>query len=173
MKHQRKSIRLQDHDYGSAGWCFVTICTKGKKCIFGEVKNDVVQLNEWGKMAEKCWKQIPEHFSDVRLHEFIIMPNHVHGIIEIVGVQNFEPLRKNKFQKIIPRSLGSIIRGYKIGVTKLMRKKNPKALMWQRNFYDRIIRNEEELTRIREYIVYNPFKWDTDEDNPKNFKKNL
>src|SRR4051812_49067730 len=123
-------------------------------------------LNDAGEMANKCWLEIPEHFPNAVLHEYVIMPNHVHGIIELtnntanvvavpvgvqnVGVQNFEPLRdqpdqpqQNKFQKIIPRSIGSIIRGYKIGVTKWCRANAGIETVWQRNYYEHIIRNEQ------------------------------
>src|ERR1700722_13511603 len=147
--HHRKSIRLKGYDYSQNGLYFITICTYNRECLFGEIINKKMILNDAGKIANECWLKIPEHFPGAILHEHVIMPNHLHGIIELagtvaardenvrikngagqnVGVQNFEPLPphppqpppQNQFQHIIPRSIGSIIRGYKIGVTKFFR----------------------------------------------------
>ncbi len=113
------------------------------------------------------------------LDEFVIMPNHVHGVIFIgnddVGVQNLEPLqmdgpRENNFQQIVPKSIGAIIRGFKIGITKWYRQNTDVYNVWQRNYYDRIIRDEDELNRIREYIIYNPAKWAEDKENPQSLR---
>jgi putative transposase len=169
-KHNRKSIRLKGYDYSQPGGYFVTICTQNKEMLFGDVIDGNVVLNESGKYTQKCWCVIPRHFPDVCLDEFIIMPNHIHGIIFIVendqnvGIQNFESLhqQKNRYQKIIPRSIGSIIRGFKIGVTKWFRKNTEIYSVWQRNYYEHIIRNEPELNRIRKYIFENPLKWQED-----------
>jgi len=126
------------------------------------------------------------HFPQVRLDEYVIMPNHLHGILWItdktVGVQNFEPLRclprhrqisseKHEFQKIIPGSLGSIIRGFKIGVSKWCRQHGHDNFKWQRNYYDRIIRDEDELNRIRQYIINNPLNWVDDRNHPGNERR--
>ncbi len=122
-------------------------------------------LNEAGKIAEECWMQIPEHFPDVLLHEFVLMPNHMHGIIEItVGAENFLPLQPsiNKFQKMIPRSVSSVIKGFKIGVTKEIRKIMPDIQVWQRNYYEHINRNEESCQKIANYIRNNPAQWQED-----------
>ena len=194
--HHRKSIRLKGYDYSREGLYFITICCHNRDCLFGEIieNNDLINptqqmiLNDAGKIAIECWLQIPEHFPNVILHEHIIMPNHIHGIIELngsldfgvqnvmvqnVGVQNFEPLpptpppqppsrQQNAFQKIIPRSIGSIIRGYKIGVTKWFRKNTDLQTVWQRNYYEHIIRNEQSYQTIAEYIITNPEKWKDD-----------
>jgi len=178
--HHRRSIRLPGYDYSRDGAYFVTICTQDRDCLFGAVDNGQTVLNKYGKIAEQCWVEIPQHFPHVELDEYIIMPNHAHGIIMInddddgcnvgvqncVGVQNFEPLRnhqRNQFQKIIPRSIGSIIRGYKIGVTKWFRQNTQIKTVWQRNYHERIIRSSKELNRIREYIENNPANWKTDQ----------
>ena len=175
--HHRKSIRLKDYDYTQDGYYFVTICAKNKTEYFGEIINGKMILNEYGEIANQCWVEIPEHFLDASLDEHIIMPNHIHGIIVIetsmmmVGAQNFVPLQReqiNKFQHIVPRSLGSIIRGFKIGVTKWCRNNNYNEFQWQKNYYDRIIRNEKELDKIRKYIFENPLKWEIDKNNPEN-----
>lgn len=168
--HRRRSIRLQGYDYSQAGLYFITICCYEKECLFGEVKNGEMILNNAGKIADDCWLEIPKHFPNAVSHEFIIMPNHVHGIIELtqnnigtVGVENFQPrLQRHEFQKMIPRSIASIIKGYKIGVTKWMRSNTPVHSVWQRNYYEHIIRNEQSYQLISRYIVNNPRKWDED-----------
>ncbi len=192
----RRSYRLKGYDYSLPGKYFVTLVTKGRECLFGNVTNKKMILNDAGKNAEGFWLSIPEHYPNVVLDAFIIMPNHVHGIIIItdgknnntvsgkprVRVQNFEPLpvvrynkdtpreplpvvrhtkktrQKNEYQHIIPRSLGSIVRGYKTGVTKWFRKNTEIHDVWHRNFYDHIIRSEEELWKIRRSIQHNPEK---------------
>ena len=115
--------------------------------------------------------EIPIHYPNVVLHDFIVMPDHIHGIIELVGVQNFvavgvqdfEPLgnehHHHEYQKIIPRSVGSIIRGYKIGVTKWFRENQMGTRIWQRNYYEHVIRNEKSCQLISQYIINNPGRW--------------
>jgi REP element-mobilizing transposase RayT len=180
LQFQRKNIRLKNYDYSQNGLYFITICTQNKEYVFGKIEDGKMLLNDAGKYASNCWVEITEHFPNVFLHEYVIMPNHVHGIIEIVGVENLQPLpfrrmndkttvgvenfqpmqpKKNAFQKMIPRSIGSIVRGYKIGVTKKLG-----CSKWQRNYYEHIIRNEEEYEKIAEYIENNPANWDNDEE---------
>jgi putative transposase len=181
--HHRKSIRLREYDYSKAGLYYITICTADRKCLFGKIVPIGVQnfepmrrkmiLNDSGEIANGCWLQIPEHFPDVFLHEHIVMPNHVHGIIELtkspVGVENFQPLHKNfephrnEYQKIIPHSIGSIVRGFKIGVTKWFRNNTNIENIWQRNYYEHIIRNEYSYDRIADYIIENPNNWENDD----------
>ncbi len=181
-KH-RHSIRLPGCDYSLPGLYFITICTYQRECLFGEIKNDgdlrYCELSEIGKTVNNCWFEIPQHFPNVILDEFIIMPNHIHGIIQItdqpaVGVENFQPLQSmptNSFQHAIPKSLASIIRGFKIGVTKWCKQNGHEYFAWQRNYFEHIIRNNTALQKIREYIVNNPLKWFDDTDNPRNWKK--
>jgi putative transposase len=182
--HHRRSIRLKGYDYSQEGMYFVTICTQDRECLFGKIVGLKTILNNTGKIADECWLQIPEHFPNVILHEHIIMPNHVHGIIELadksvgvenVGVENFQPLQiRNEFQKIIPCSIGSIIRGYKIGVTKWFRNNvgtqhylpqrenfQPQHI-WQRNYYEHIIRDDQSYRTISDYIINNPSRWNED-----------
>ncbi len=192
MKHNtdispRKSIRLKNYDYSQNGGYFITICTKNRECLFGEVIKDrrgttFCALTDLGSVAKICWQEIPQHYPEVMVDEFIVMPNHIHGILRIQTknqlyryrvedgktennnrVQNVEPLRINEFQKIIPQSIGSIIRGYKIGVTKWSREHENVYTVWQRNYYEHIIRDEDDLNRIREYIISNPMNWEKDE----------
>lgn len=191
-KHHRRSIRLQGYDYSQAGLYFVTMCCKDRTCLFGEIINGKMILNDFGKIAEQCWLEIPTHFPNAELHEFVIMPNHVHGIIEFVndvnvgaenvvvgdfvGAENFLPLlrnpQRNEFQKMIPRSIGSIVKGFKIGVTKWLRNEWPENFptqrqIWQRNYHEHIIRNEQSYHNISDYIKNNPAKWVDDEFHHK------
>jgi len=137
-----------------------------KKLIFGKIIDGEIILSKIGKVVEKHLKEIPNHFENVYIDEYIIMPNHIHVIIAIVGVQNFEPLR-NEYQKIIPKSIGSIFRAYKASVTKRCRTEGYKSKIWQRNYFEHIIRNQEDHFRIREYIQNNPLQWELDEENPE------
>jgi REP element-mobilizing transposase RayT len=176
-KYRIGSIRLKDWDYGSPGYYFVTICTEGRKCFFGKVIEDEMKLSSLGRIASRYWHEIPSHFPYVKLDEYIVMPNHIHGIIiigdhKIVETQNFVSLPERKGNRFGPQSknLASIIRGYKIGVKKWSRINNI-PFSWQRNYYEHIIRSENELNEIREYILNNPIKWSEDEGNPDNVKK--
>ena len=99
-KHHRRSIRLQGYDYSQPGIYFITICTKNHECLFGEILNGEMRLNDFGKIAHQCWLEIPNHFPHIQLDEFVIMPDHIHGIIilnDIVGAKNFSPLLKKFF----------------------------------------------------------------------------
>jgi REP element-mobilizing transposase RayT len=178
-QYRIKSARLQHWDYGSNAAYFITICTANKAHYFGEVVEGKMQLSEIGRFAEKCWHEIPEHFPFAVLDGFVVMPNHVHGIIVIdkpVGMQtvetqniaslptheNIASLQQNQ-NKFGPQSqnLAAIVRGYKIGVTKLA-KSLQISFAWQARFYDHVIR-EDSYFRIAEYIQNNPLKWQDDE----------
>jgi REP element-mobilizing transposase RayT len=176
-KHHRRSIRLKGFDYSQAGCYYMILVTQNRECLFGDVVDGEMVLNDAGWVAQTCWLEIPNHFPNVHLDAFIIMPNHIHGIIFIidnemgksVGVQNFEPLQRsnqNKYQQIISHSIGSIIRGFKIGVTKWFRHNTDIYTVWQRNYWEHVIRDENELNHIREYIINNPLKWESDDENP-------
>ena len=202
-KYRIASSRLAYWDYGANALYFVTMCCKNRSCYFGDISDRKMILSEIGKMAEKYWLEIPQHFPFVVLHNHVIMPNHVHGIIEIaksnvagtaddngmvdgmiVETQNFASLRrspntspsphtstsgksttntrspKNKFGPQ-SKNLASIVRGYKIGVTKNARQIRP-DFAWQPRFYDHIIRNDESYQRISNYIFNNPIHWKDD-----------
>ena len=169
--HHRESMRLKDYDYAQDGYYFVTICAENKIEYFGKIIDGKIVLNEIGKIVNQCWLEIPKHFPDVLLDEHIIMPNHIHGVIAIennncvVGNENFRSLRGWHGAK--SRSLSSIIRGFKIGVTKWCCQNNY-DFVWQKSFYDHVIRNEKSLDKIRKYIVENPLKWELDRNNPEN-----
>lgn len=167
----RKPNRLRHFDYSANGWYFVTICTKDKEKYFGKIENNTMILNELGEMVREYWLVIPEHFPYVILDEFIIMPNHIHGIIVIehnnYGVGNNDrcSLQRNRNMQLLPK----IISQYKSSVTRDIRKQfNNYRFRWQKSFFDHIIRDETSLQNIRTYIRFNPLKWNTDTDNPKN-----
>jgi len=166
-KYRVASARLATWDYGRNAAYFVTICSDQHQHVFGRVIDDQVHLTALGQVAWDCWHAIPDHFSFVVLGEFVAMPNHVHGIVIIdkppsVETQNLASLRlpKNKFG---PQSqnLASIVRGFKIGVTKYARQQQI-SFVWQARYYDHIVRNAAECDRIRQYIIENPKKWADD-----------
>jgi putative transposase len=173
-KYRVESARLQDWDYSQSGYYFVTICVKNRKSLLGQIGNDEMVLSEIGTIAQRCWREIPDHFSSVELDEFIIMPNHLHGIIVIaenVETQHIASLQRKGHNKFGPQSenLASIIRGFKSGVKKWATV-NGIDFDWQPRFYDRIIRNEEELCNVRNYIQHNHLQWNEDEENPDSKK---
>ena len=173
-RRRRHSIRLRDFDYSQAGAYFVTVCTYERACRFGDVVDGNMRLNEAGRIVEQCWAAIPIHFPDVVLDAFVVMPNHVHGIVIItrktVGAKNFSPLPGSGAEVRTPRSpsktIGSIVRGFKVGATKWFRENGGIDKVWQRNYYEHIIRGDEFLNRIREYIQNNPMQWAYDRENP-------
>jgi putative transposase len=199
----RRSLRLKDYDYAATGAYFVTVCTQNRACLFSEVVDDVVRLNEYGDIVLKCWEEIPAHFANVKLDAFVVMPNHVHGIMMLtagmptspvtlittvgpvipVGAQYAAPLlaplpARKPHPNVQPGSLGAIVRAFKSAVTQRINASRgrgtaccpptstPTSSVWQRNYYEHIIRNEESLHRLREYIRDNPARWADDEENP-------
>ncbi len=163
----RRSIRRPGWDYCNDGLYFVTICTKNRVYYFGNVIDCEMHLSGIGRLADKFWNEIPDHFSGVQTDACIIMPDHVHGIIQIgnVGMLHATSLRDcntgyHAMGKISPRkgSLSAIIRSYKSAVTKHAHLIDP-CFAWQPRYYDRVIRNYEEYNRIRQYICDNPSKW--------------
>ncbi len=177
----QKQYRYKGYDYSQDGFYFVTICCKNREMFFGDVKNKIIQLSEIGKIAEKFWLEIPDHFSFIKLDKFIIMPNHVHGIIEIDNCRNAPrrvpvnnaPVEMNAprrvptgIQPLVKNSLSSIINYFKGNTKRFCNKNNLEYVAWQPRFHDRIIRNNDELNRIRQYIIDNPLKWELDRNNP-------
>ena len=190
-KYRIESARLKNWDYAWNAPYFVTICTKDRECYFGEMVKEEINLSEIGVIADKYWKTIPKHFPFVLLDEYVIMPNHMHGIIIInkpdhsnkrnenydTNVETLhatslhrsipDPDGNEKIAKISPKpgSLSTIIRSYKSNVTKHARQINS-DFAWQSRFFDHVIRDNESFTKIRYYIWDNPIKWSTDELNP-------
>jgi putative transposase len=177
MDRHKKSIRLKNYDYSQPGGYFVTICTKGRKSCFGQIVDEKINLSSVGEIVKGCWLGIPEHLKNVKLDEWVIMPNHIHGIIVIidsVGTDYNLSLRKNRFQHITPKSLSYIIATFKSAVSRQINRIGAgNDFAWQSRFYEHIIRNENELHRIREYIQNNPLKWELDRENPQSKNFNL
>jgi REP element-mobilizing transposase RayT len=215
QRHHRRSIRLPGYDYTQPGAYFVTIVTHERMPLFGDIVDGEMRLNDAGRVAEQCWLDIPSHFPHVALDAFVIMPNHVHGILWIVetppttgaagtmgtvetvetvgavgavGAKNFSPLPPSQPSPLPPprpssqpsdissdavprphgtsKTIGSVVRGFKIGVTKWFRHYTTIYTVWQRNYYEHIIRDDDGLARIRDYIQSNPQRWADDQENP-------
>jgi putative transposase len=218
--HNRKSNRLKGYDYSKEGTYFLTICTENHKRLFGYIENKKMILNDAGKTVIECWLAIPAHFPNVKMCEYVVMPNHIHGIIEIlgngnsvganydspkninpdsdVGANNDSPLRNNNVikraknispQRDVPMqygaknispppiravpqyaagfqspsgTIGSIVRGFKIGVVKWFITNQGIKDVWQRNYYDHIIRDYDSYKNIADYIIANPAQWEKD-----------
>ena len=177
-KYHRRSYRLKDYDYTQPGAYFVTICTKDRVCSLASIKDGHLVLTEIGETANNRWLEIPEHFPRMRLDAYVIMPNHLHGLIFIeaisnsVGVQDLEPLR-NRFQHIQPQSIGSAMRSFKAAVSSECKQTIDADFRWQRNFYDHVIRSEKELECIRNYIMRNQLLWSSDVENVERTDRTL
>ena len=192
-KYRIESTRLKGYDYARNGFYFVTICAKDKELYFGNIVNKKIVLSEIGKIANKFWLEIPNHFPHVKLDYYVVMPNHVHGIIVInnnddvrgrdvrgrdVAVQRLYTDVDKKYNGKYPRmskispkpkSLSTIIRSYKSIVSKIVHiKYSEYCFAWQTRFHDHIIRSDDELNRVRQYIINNPEKWELDRNNKEN-----
>ena len=164
--HHRRSIRLRDYDYAQAGAYFVTICTYRRVCLFGDMVNSCMQLNDYGQIVTAHWDDLVNHYPHVELDVFVVMPNHVHGIIALtdnVGA-GLKPAPTKH------HGLPEIVRGFKTFSSRRINhlRKTPGQPVCQRNYYEPIIRSEDELDRIRQYILDNPAKWPEDVENPLN-----
>jgi putative transposase len=164
-----ESTRLKNYDYSQPGEYFITICIQNHECLFGEVHKEEMRLSSIGEITRKCWEEIPCHFNNIELDEYVIMPNHIHGII-IINDSQSEVQSKNVQRRdvqlnvstsISPKmgSLSVAIRTYKAAVTMICRRNKLYEFCWQPRFYERIIRNEKELNDIRDYIINNSLKW--------------
>jgi putative transposase len=177
-QHHRRSIRLREYDYTQPGAYFVTICTQERACRFGKMVNGEMRSNALGKIVCEEWFKSADVRPNVALHrdEFVLMPNHIHGIIWIVSdddVATVGATRRGAPTTTPPRgpasdSVGAIIGQFKSAATKRInaQRGTPGAPVWQRNYYEHIIRDEESLNRIRQYILDNPRRWAYDRNNP-------
>jgi len=185
--HHRHSIRLKGYDYSREGAYFVTLCVQNRECLFGDVVDREMCVNDAGEMVMKTWADLPNHYGNITLDEFVIMPNHIHGIIVMTNVgAGLKPARpsskgagfvraglKPAPTKTNQHGLSEIVRALKTFASRRINaiRNTPGIRVWQRNYYEHIIRDEEELSRIREYIVNNPARWAEDEENPFNVKR--
>jgi len=194
-KHHRRSMRLPGYDYTQPGAYFVTVCTQNRECMFGDVVEGQIALADPGRMVESVWRDLPEHYPGVALDEFVVMPNHLHGIIILVGAgpracpdKPRQPQgvaggpgrpqgvadRPGQPQGVAPTlSLPDVVHRFKSLTTARYRREvrecgwQPFAdRLWQRNYYEHVIRDEDELDSVRQYIAENPLRWDQDPENP-------
>ena len=169
--HHRHSIRLEGYDYSLPGAYFVTVCTHKREYLFGNVVNDEMVLREYGKIVENIWHNLTNHYQNIKLDKFIVMPNHIHGIIILMDMNDVGAGLKpapTDLTKYYP--LSEIIRAFKTFSARHVNelRKTPGIPVWQRNYHEHIVRNENELNRIREYIMNNPLRWQYDRENPDN-----
>ena len=165
---QRKSPRLSGYNYAQSGAYFITICAVGRAHLFGKIVDDEMVWNGYGKIAQEEWERTPQIRREIDIDLFVVMPNHFHAIVLIVGDDSDADERPTDAQPCVParapRSLGSLIAGYKSVVTKRinMLRNTPGEPVWQGRYHDHIIRNEKSLNKIREYVLYNPVRWRED-----------
>jgi putative transposase len=194
-KHHRRSIRLKGYDYAQPGAYFVTICVRERECALGDVKDGKMALSDAGHIVQACWDDLPTHYPHVELDAFIVMPNHVHGVIVLVddttvvgaglrpaptgpaptgpaptGPAPTEPAPTEPAPTAVAKRHGlpEIVRAFKSFSARRINKMRDTAdtSFWQRGFYERVVRSERELGAIRQYIIDNPLKWELDRDNP-------
>ena len=175
---RRRSTRLPGYDYGQPGAYFITVCTQGRACLFGDVVDGEMRLNRLGEMVQWTWHDLPNHNANIRLDAFVAMPNHVHGIIWIVDDPvivvgatvgaGSEPAPTEPDPTHRAHGLPEIVRQFKTFSARRINqwRNTPGTAVWQRNYYEHIIRNEASLNRIREYILTNPLRWAVDRENP-------
>ena len=172
--HHRRTIRLPGYDYSEPGAYFVTLVTRGHECLFGEVCDGRVLLNKWGGIVHEEWVMSEGVRHEIALDTFVVMPNHLHGIVIIkdAGITGVRIRATGRSPLPISgpgkRSLGAFIAGFKSAATKRINidRHLPGVPVWQRNYFEHIIRGETSLGRIREYIVNNPQQWELDRENP-------
>ncbi|MDJ1179806.1 transposase [Roseofilum sp. BLCC_M91] len=193
---RRKLMRLQGYDYTRSGAYFVTICVKDRVCLFGEIIDGQMHLNPYGEIVQAVWDGLADHYDHLGLDVFVIMPNHIHAIIVLhddvgaglivgagfkpapttdpdvkpapTGTPTEQPTKTKRASK--RHGLPEIVRAFKTFSARRINelRQNPGVPVWQRNYYEHIIRNEESLESIRRYIVENPMRWSEDRENPNN-----
>jgi putative transposase len=184
---QRKNVRMPFFDYSSPGGYFVTICVEGRKCRLGRIKDGEIILNATGEIVREITEQMPQIFSQIIVDCYVIMPNHFHAVFNINYERDGEEMAADSSSAggtlsggttaggsrtaptgRAPKPIGRIIGAFKTMTTKRINEKEdtPGAQFWQRNYYEHVIRNDEELQKIRDYIIGNPVQWAADEENP-------
>jgi len=177
-RHHRRSIRLAGFDYRQANAYFVTICTQVRCCLLGEIIDEVMHRSDAGRMVEQVWNELPERYPGVDVDAFVVMPNHIHGIIVLSGqaIDGFRGnIRRGDGHGTIAPSLADIVQRFKSYTTAEYRHAVCHlgwppfpGKLWQRNYYEHIIRDAASLDTIRQYIETNVLQWSMDEENPKN-----
>ena len=170
MLPQRKIIRLRGYDYSQAGVYFCTLCVHRvhrHKMLLGDIGDQSMKMNRFGRMIEESWHEMGEHRAEVALDAFVVMPNHVHLVLWIAGEAQTEAF-ESRFGPQKSKSLPTIIGGFKSAATRAVGlARAEKTDVWQRRFFDRIVRTEDQLLNVRRYIENNPANWPDDRCNPK------
>jgi putative transposase len=179
----RQSIRLKGYDYSQRGYYFITVCTQGRWCVFGEIKKDRVVLNDAGKMVGRWWNELKNKYANIKIDEYVVMPNHCHGIINVIdsvgadqcvcpynmGEHTINKMGEHAGSPLQERPIYEMIQWFKTMTTneyirnvKQNRWEPFDGKLWQRNYYEQIVRDETSLRRVREYIINNPRQWQQD-----------
>ncbi len=176
--HRRRSIRLRGYDYAQAGFYFVTICVRDRECMFGETVDNDVRLSKYGTLVAQAWEDLPNHYPHIELDRFVVMPNHFHGIVVLtpvgVGLESaHSDVRSTVRAGLKPaptkrHGLPEIVRGFKTFSARRINeiRQTPGTSVWQRNYYEHVIRDESDYNRIAEYIANNPQRWVEDSLHP-------
>lgn len=166
-RYRTASARLPGWDYATPGWYFVTICTRHRQPVFGRVRNGTMHRSDLGDLAHGCWEAVPVHHPGTRLDAFVVMPDHVHGLLGLPDAPSAphppaapRGARTTPMGRLSPRAgtLGLVLRSYKGAVTRRARRAGA-DFAWQARFYDHVVRNGRDLDRIRQYILQNPARW--------------
>lgn len=167
---ERRSIRLKGYDYAHPGVYFVTICTGGKRCTLGRVAGDRVELFPLGRIVRECWLEIPRHRGRVELDAFVVMPNHFHALViqhAVPGPRARQVAPLQLAPRLRPDTLGAVIHAFKAAVTRRARRElGITGAVWQRSYYEHVVRNGDDLVEIQNYIQMNPLRWAFDRENP-------
>ena len=165
---RRRSLRLRDYNYSQPGAYFVTICTHQRLCLLGEIAPGTMCLSDSGSIVWNCWHRLVEHYPDLELDAFVIMPNHVHGVLALVDPvgAGLKPAPTFVYRR---HGLTEIVRAFKTFSSRRINqlRGTPGRRVWQRGYYEHVIRNEADLHEIRQYVVNSPLKWELDEENPE------
>lgn len=174
-KHHRRSLRLPDYDYSETGAYFITICVHDWACLLGQAIDGGMLTNQFGDIVREEWEKSGQLRKELTLDEYVVMPNHMHGIVflkhddeTVPGANGRSPLQIRARAGLTPKSLASFIAGFKSATTKRIdeTRRTLAVPVWQRSYYEHVIRSDESLSRIREYIANNPLKWELDELHP-------
>ncbi|MBI3223187.1 MAG: transposase [Nitrosomonadales bacterium] len=181
-ERHRRSLRLKGYDYSQAGAYFVTVCVCNRECLFGEIEGGMMRLNKYGEIVASEWLRSADVRSEIECGEFVVMPNHLHGIVHIVGAYGNTPSSRDEHKMayshnkgVLPyaptspsRNIGAMVRGFKSAVSRRINeiRGTPGEPVWQRNYYEHVIRNDDDYNCIAEYIANNPQRWMEDSLHP-------
>ena len=154
LEKTRKGLRLPHYDYASLGAYFLTVCVADRACLLGSVADGRAELSRAGRIVEETWGNLPSHYPHIELDEFVVMPNHMHGLL-IIRKEGGQPLSElvRAFKSFSAREINRL-------------QAEPKKPFWQRGYHEHVVRGEKDLSAIREYIQNNPLQWALDEENP-------